>query len=68
MRKRVMLVEDDVVIRDNYADILGEEGFEVGVFGNRRDAMVHFNEVSSDIALLDIGLGRFFSDSLINRI
>lgn len=56
MRKRVMLVEDDVVIRDNYADILGEEGFEVGVFGNRRDAMVHFNEVSSDIALLDIGL------------
>lgn len=56
MRKRLMLVEDDVVIRDNYADILAEEGFEVTVFGNRRDAMAHFNEVSPDIALLDIGL------------
>jgi two-component system OmpR family response regulator len=56
MRKRVMLVEDDVVIRDNYADILTEEGFEVSVFGNRCDAMAHFNEVSPDIALLDIGL------------
>ncbi|MGH8593244.1 MAG: response regulator transcription factor [Gammaproteobacteria bacterium] len=51
-----MLVEDDVVIRENYADILAEEGFEVTVFGNRRDAMAHFNEVSPDIALLDIGL------------
>jgi two-component system OmpR family response regulator len=56
MQKRLMLVEDDVVIRDNYADILAEEGFEVSVFGNRHDAMAHFNEVSPDIALLDIGL------------
>ncbi len=56
MGKRLMLVEDDVVIRDNYADILVEVGFKVDVFGNRRDAMAHFSNVPSDIALLDIGL------------
>ncbi|MGH8611222.1 MAG: response regulator [Gammaproteobacteria bacterium] len=56
MRKRLMLVEDDVVIRDNYTDILVEVGFEVDVCGNRHDAMAHFCEVSPDIALLDIGL------------
>lgn len=56
MGKRVMLVEDDVVIRDNYADILAEEGFEVHVFGNRRDAMAHFVKIPPDLALLDIGL------------
>lgn len=56
MRKRVMLVDDDVVIRDNYADILVAEGFEVHLFGNRRDAIAHFINASSDLALLDIGL------------
>lgn len=56
MGKRVMLVEDDVVIRDNYADILAEVGFEVHAFGNRRDAMTHFVKISPELALLDIGL------------
>ncbi|MGH6635170.1 MAG: response regulator transcription factor [Gammaproteobacteria bacterium] len=56
MRKRLMLVEDDVVIRDNYTDILVDVGFEVDVCGNRYDAMARFCEVSPDIALLDIGL------------
>jgi two-component system, OmpR family, response regulator len=56
MRKRIMLVEDDVVIRDNYSDILVEVGFDVDACGDRCEAMAHFSEVLPNLALLDIGL------------
>lgn len=51
-----MLVNDDVAIRDNHANNLAEQGFEVDVFGNRRDAMAHFDSASTDIVFLIIGL------------
>ena len=56
MRIKIALVEDDEIIRDNYAEILADEGFEVAVFGNRQDAMAYFQTVLPDITLLDVGL------------
>ncbi len=56
MSIKITLVEDDEIIRDNYEEILADEGFEVTVFGNRQEAMHFFKQSLPDIVLLDVGL------------
>lgn len=56
MLKEIVLVEDDDVIRENYAELLGDEGFSVKAYRNREDAMVYFAQELPDIAILDISL------------
>ncbi len=53
---KIALVEDDEIIRNNYSEILTDEGFEVVVFSNRQEAMNAFKSVLPDIAILDVGL------------
>jgi two-component system, OmpR family, response regulator len=53
---KVALVEDDEIIRNNYSEILTDEGFEVAVYRNRQEAMNEFNTALPDIAILDVGL------------
>ena len=57
MRRRIAIVEDDPVIRANYADVLKKHGYEVAVFGDRREALASFSSRLPDLVLLDIGLG-----------
>jgi two-component system, OmpR family, response regulator len=56
MGKRIVLVEDDDVIRENFSDILADEGFEVNAFGNQYDATAHCSMILPDVVLLDIRL------------
>ncbi len=56
MAIKIALVEDDEIIRDNYAEILADEGFEVVVFGTRQHAINYFQQELPDIAILDVGL------------
>ncbi len=56
MSIQVALVEDDDVIRENYAEILSDEGFNVDAYCDRQDAMEHFQTDLPDIAILDVGL------------
>ena len=57
MKKHIAFVEDDDVIRENYAEILAEEGFDVDAFSDRQAAMERFKEWLPDLVILDIGLG-----------
>ncbi len=56
MKKHIVLVEDDEIIRENYMEILHDEGFSVTTFGNRAEAQDYFNQQLPDIAILDICL------------
>jgi len=56
MSIKIALVEDDEIIRDNFSEILADEGFEVDVFSNRQEAMKYFQTSLPDIAILDVGL------------
>lgn len=56
MSIKIALVEDDEIIRNNYSEILADEGFEVVVFSNRQEAMTYFQMSLPDIAILDVGL------------
>lgn len=56
MAKLIAIVEDEPAIRDNYADVLKKQGYEVALFKNRKEALAAFNKKLPDLALLDIGL------------
>jgi len=57
MARRIAIVEDDAVIRANYADALAKHGYEVSAFGSRPEAIAAFRTRLPDLAVIDIGLG-----------
>ena len=57
MRRRIAIVEDDPVIRANYADVLKKHGYDVAAYGHRSEALAAMRSRLPDLALLDIGLG-----------
>jgi two-component system OmpR family response regulator len=56
MPKTIAIVEDEPAIRENYADALRRQGYQVRTFGNRRRALEAFRARLPDLAILDIGL------------
>ncbi len=56
MSKTIAIVEDEPAIRENYADALSKQGYQVDQYPGREEAMHAFNQRLPDLALLDIGL------------
>ena len=57
MGRLIALIEDEKGIRDNYADALRRQGYEILCCGNRREALQHFKTRLPDLAVIDVGLG-----------
>ncbi len=56
MHKTIAIVEDEPAIRQNYADALKKQGYQVEQYSSRKEASESFNKRLPDLALLDIGL------------
>ena len=56
MKRTVAIVEDDIPIRNNYAEALRRQGYRVKTFGTRDSAMTAFRSHLPDLVLLDIAL------------
>ena len=56
MSKRIAIVEDEVAIRENYADVLRHQGYQVQTYANKETAMQAFSLRLPHLAILDIGL------------
>lgn len=56
MSKTIAIVEDEPAIRQNYAEALGKQGYQVDQYADRQSALVAFGRRLPDLALLDIGL------------
>ena len=54
--KAILLVDDDDNIRQNYHDILEDEGYLVYSFGDVNRALHQLSETSIQLAILDISL------------
>jgi DNA-binding response OmpR family regulator len=52
--KRILLIEDDVFVRDVYRRKLSSSGFEVGEASDGMEGMRLFRESSYDLVMLDI--------------
>jgi two-component system OmpR family response regulator len=57
MSRRIAIVEDEPAIRENYADVLRRQGYEVKTHADRRAAMDAFRTRLPELAIIDIGLG-----------
>lgn len=57
MSRRIAIVEDEPAIRENYADVLRRQGYEVSTYPNRRAALEGMKTRLPDLAIIDIGLG-----------
>jgi len=56
MHRTIAIVEDEPAIRQNYADALKKQGYQVEQYSSRKQATESFNKRLPDLALLDIGL------------
>ncbi len=56
MSRRIAIVEDEAAIRENYADVLRRQGYDVQTYANRREAMGAFGVRLPNLAIIDIGL------------
>jgi two-component system OmpR family response regulator len=54
--KRIAIVEDEAAIRENYADVLRAQGYQVQTFANRESACEAFAISLPHLVILDIGL------------
>lgn len=54
--KRIAIVEDEAAIRENYKEVLQQQGYSVQAYANRPSAMLAFNTRLPDLAIIDIGL------------
>ena len=57
MSRRIAIVEDEPAIRENYADVLRRQGYDVATFADRAQAMAALRSRLPDLAVIDIGLG-----------
>jgi two-component system OmpR family response regulator len=57
MTRRIALVEDDPVLRENVADVLRRQGYETLVYPGRAAALAGMQTRLPDLAIVDIGLG-----------
>ncbi|MEX2130093.1 MAG: proteobacterial dedicated sortase system response regulator [Pseudohongiellaceae bacterium] len=56
MNRRIAIIEDEAAIRENYADVLRKQGYDVQTYANRKDAMAAFDLRLPSLAIIDIGL------------
>ena len=56
MSKKIAIVEDEPAIRENYADVLRRQGYEVSGYATRLEALAAFHQRLPNLAILDIGL------------
>lgn len=54
--KRIAIVEDEAAIRENYKEVLQQQGYQVQAYANRPSAMEAFATRLPDLAIIDIGL------------
>jgi len=56
--RRIVLVEDEKALRDNYTLALSKAGFDVSGYSDAKSALSSVSERLPDVAIIDIGLGR----------
>ena len=53
MSRRIAIVEDEAAIRENYADVLRKQGYDVQTYANRKEAMSTFDIRLPNLAIID---------------
>ena len=65
MTKRIAIVEDEAAIRENYADVLRSQGYQVQTYASRGTATQAFNLRLPHLVILDIGLNEEYEGGFV---
>ncbi len=65
MSKRIAIVEDEAAIRENYADVLRSQGYQVQTYVDRESATQAFSLRLPHLVILDIGLEEEYEGGFI---
>jgi two-component system, OmpR family, response regulator len=65
MSKRIAIVEDEAAIRENYADVLRHQGYQVQTYANRDSATQAFALRLPHLVILDIGLEQEYEGGFV---
>jgi len=65
MIKRIAIVEDEAAIRENYADVLRSQGYQVQTYASRATATQAFNLRLPNLVILDIGLNEEYDGGFV---
>tara|TARA_R110001583_G_scaffold2233_16_gene16480 strand:- start:2428 stop:3144 length:717 start_codon:yes stop_codon:yes gene_type:complete len=65
MTKRIAIVEDEAAIRENYADVLRTQGYQVQTYASRETATQAFNLRLPNLVILDIGLNEEYDGGFV---
>lgn len=66
--KRVLVVEDEVVLQDVYKLILEAGGYEVHTASNGEEGLRHIKDLRPDVVLLDIFMPKMDGKELLRNI
>lgn len=66
--KRILIVEDDAIIRTLISRVLGSLGHSITTARTGKDALAKVQESNYDMALLDIGLPDMLGTDLLKKI
>ncbi len=65
MTKRIAIVEDEAAIRENYADVLRSQGYQVQTYACRETATQAFSLRLPNLVILDIGLNEEYDGGFV---
>lgn len=68
MAKRILVIDDDELIRDLYEEILKGEGFEVIIAKDGEDGLAHLKEGGFDVVLLDVMMPKLDGIGVLTKI
>ena len=68
MTARLLLVDDEAVFREAFAEILRAEGYECATAANGEEALERLQSVAFDMALLDINMPGMDGVELLGRV
>ena len=68
MAKKVLLVDDDLYIRDVYEEVLKGEGFDVDTATNGQDGLNKLTNGGYDIVLLDVMMPTIDGIEILEKI
>ncbi len=65
---KVMIVDDDIILRDMYAERLKAENFDVEVAANGEEALEKLKTIKPDVILLDIMMPKVNGFNVLDTI
>lgn len=68
MAKKILLVDDDMYIRDLYAEVLKDEGYDVLIASDGEEAISMASANTPDLILLDIMLPKIDGIQVLSKL